>query len=174
MCSVTAMRPVQHRAIADAPRPKWLLSRAISAPTASWPFASPFQCGCGRPRRLRTATYQRLRWSAWVWSPPPESNRRPHPYHGTTRNRCADHRFPRSRPTVRAEVIGSPSTKLCAHFPHDVRDCRTIPTSDQRSQSVPLPRSALTLGGSCQSSAQYGSSSHRVAAASAASGSPRR
>src|SRR5215212_12199658 len=59
---------------------------------------------------------QRLRWSSAWWSPPPESNRRPHPYHGTTRNRCADHRFPRSRPTVVAEVIGSLSAKLCAHF----------------------------------------------------------
>jgi hypothetical protein len=66
--------------------------------------------------RHETTTHQRLRWSAWVWSPPPESNRRPHPYHGTTRNRCANRRFPRSRPTVRAEVIGSPSAKLCAHF----------------------------------------------------------
>src|SRR5215218_4193223 len=49
-------------------------------------------------------------------SPPPESNRRPHPYHGTTGNRCADRRCPRSRPTVRAEVIGSLPAKLCAHF----------------------------------------------------------
>jgi hypothetical protein len=63
-----------------------------------------------------TTTDQRFRWSVAVWSPPPESNRRPHPYHGTTRNRCADRRFPRSRPTVGAEVIGSPSAKLCAHF----------------------------------------------------------
>jgi hypothetical protein len=44
---------------------------------------------------------QRFGWSTYVWSPPlcmeppPESNRRPHPYHGTTRNRCADDRFPR-------------------------------------------------------------------------------
>jgi hypothetical protein len=60
---------------------------------------------------------QRLHWSSAWWSPPPESNRRPHPYHGTTRNRCANRRFPRSRPTVGAEVIGSPSVKLCAH-PH--------------------------------------------------------
>ena len=37
---------------------------------------------------------QRFHWSALVWSPPPESNRRPHPYHGTTRNRCAEPRFP--------------------------------------------------------------------------------
>jgi hypothetical protein len=56
---------------------------------------------------------QRFRWSAPMWSPPPESNRRPHPYHGTTGNRCANRRFPRSRPTVRAEVMGSLSAKLC-------------------------------------------------------------
>jgi hypothetical protein len=41
---------------------------------------------------------------------------RAHPYHGTTGNRCADRRCPRSRPTVRAEVIGSLPAKLCAHF----------------------------------------------------------
>jgi hypothetical protein len=29
------------------------------------------------------------------------SGRRPHPYHGTTGNRCAERRFPRSRPTRR-------------------------------------------------------------------------
>jgi hypothetical protein len=46
--------------------------------------------------------------------PPPESNRRPHPYHGTTRNRCANRHIRRSRPTVGAEVIGSLSGKLCA------------------------------------------------------------
>jgi hypothetical protein len=60
-------------------------------------------------------------------------------YHGTTRNRCADRHIRRSRPTVRAEVIGSPSTRLCAHF----RSCcspqrRAIP--DQRSpNSAPCP-----------------------------------
>jgi len=53
--------------------------------------------------------------SCWLgWSPPPESNRRPHPYHGTTRNRSADRRSPRSRPTVGVEVIGSLPGKLCA------------------------------------------------------------
>ncbi len=51
------------------------------------------------------------------WSPPPESNRRPHPYHGTTRNRCADRRFPSSGSTVGAKVMSSPSAKGCAHFP---------------------------------------------------------
>jgi hypothetical protein len=43
---------------------------------------------------LNVKMTQRLPWSAWVWSPPPESNRRPHPYHGTTGNRCAERRSP--------------------------------------------------------------------------------
>jgi hypothetical protein len=64
----------------------------------------------------RIGTDQRLRCSGPMWSPPPESNRRPHPYHGTTGNRCADARFCRSCRTVGAEVIGSPSAKLCAHL----------------------------------------------------------
>jgi hypothetical protein len=57
-------------------------------------------------------TDQRFRWSEPMWSPPPESNRRPHPYHGTTRNRCANRHFPRSRPTAGAKVIGSLPAKL--------------------------------------------------------------
>ena len=67
-------------------------------------------------KRPGTGDAQRFRWSALVWSPPPESNRRPHPYHGTTRNRCANRRSSRSRPTVGVEVIGSPSTELCVLF----------------------------------------------------------
>jgi hypothetical protein len=77
------------------------------------------QQGMGSPdgiRLIERCEDQRLRWSDPVWSPPPESNRRPHPYHGTTRNRCANRRFPRSRPTVRAKVIGSLQTKLCVQF----------------------------------------------------------
>jgi hypothetical protein len=38
--------------------------------------------------------------------PPAGTNRRPHPYHGTTRNRCAHRRFPRSRPTVSTKAAG--------------------------------------------------------------------
>jgi hypothetical protein len=70
----------------------------------------------GRNERLTSVSAGQSLCGAPVWSPPPESNRRPHPYHGTTRNRCADRRCPRSRPTVRAEVIGSLPAKLCAHF----------------------------------------------------------
>jgi hypothetical protein len=32
----------------------------------------------GHPRCPKRHLAQRLRWSVWVWSPPPESNRRPH------------------------------------------------------------------------------------------------
>jgi hypothetical protein len=88
---------------------------------------------------------QRFRWSEPIWSPPPESNRRPHPYHGTTRNRCADRHFPRSRPTVRAKVIGSPSAKLCALF----KPCadRRSSTSTSSSSSPPTGRIARVVSG---------------------------
>jgi hypothetical protein len=74
MCSVTAMRPAQNRALPDTPRPKALLSRAISALTAADPWcphsdtevvgsngSRPRLTGvctgqslCGAPRRNRT------------------------------------------------------------------------------------------------------------------------
>jgi hypothetical protein len=78
------------------------------------PIASqPGMCSLDGRRVIERQDDQRLRWSKPMESPPPESNRRPHPYHGTTRNRCAERRSPRSRPTVTVEVIGSPSTRLC-------------------------------------------------------------
>jgi hypothetical protein len=48
---------------------------------------------------------QRLRWSASVWSPPPESNRRPHPYHGSEAERRAIRRPRRSQRTVGGAVM---------------------------------------------------------------------
>jgi hypothetical protein len=79
----------------------------------------------------RPGADQRSRWSAHVWSPPPESNRRPHPYHGTTGNRCADGRSRRSPPTVGAEVIGSLSSKLCvlwtSHHSREIAHVGTAP-----------------------------------------------
>ena len=50
---------------------------------------------------------QRFRWSEPMWSPPPESNRRPHPYHGSAAKRCANPRSRRSQRTVDAAVMGS-------------------------------------------------------------------
>jgi hypothetical protein len=51
-----------------------------------------------------------------VWGGAPAgSNRRPHPYHGTTGNRCVDRHLPRSRSTVGAKVMGSASTQVCVH-----------------------------------------------------------
>jgi len=93
---------------------------------------------------------QRFRWSEAMWSPPPESNRRPHPYHGTTRNRCADRRFPRSRPTVWAEVIGSPSVKLCVHHKPGAAHCSSKPSLVRDRQLDSLSRSIhhLALPGS--------------------------
>jgi hypothetical protein len=82
---------------------------------------------------------QRFRWSEAMWSPPPESNRRPHPYHGTTGNRCADRRLPRSRPTVRAEVIGSPSMRLCAHFRSWCSSQRRAMPDQRSPNSAPCP-----------------------------------
>jgi hypothetical protein len=95
-------------------------------------------------------------------------HRRPHPYHGTTRNRCANRRFPRSCPTVRAKVMGSPSAKGCAHFPVTLFASESLPQSAHRTGSVPLPRSAASSGRRHQSAEQYGSSAHRRTAASAA------
>jgi Phage integrase family len=54
----------------------------------------------------------------FVVEPPAESNRRPHPYHGTTGNCCADRHLRRSRPTVGTKVIGSLSAKFCVHSSH--------------------------------------------------------
>jgi hypothetical protein len=49
---------------------------------------------------------QRFRWSEAMWSPPPESNRRPHPYHVSPAHRHATLRFPRSRSSVTGTVMG--------------------------------------------------------------------
>jgi hypothetical protein len=43
--------------------------------------SDPIRTGMGLIHAARTTANRRLRWSVRVWSPPPESNRRPHPYH---------------------------------------------------------------------------------------------
>jgi hypothetical protein len=73
------------------------------------------------PKRLLVS---RLRWSALVWSPPPESNRRPHPYHGSAAKRRANRRLRSSRRTVGGEGMCSVADRLggagwsdCQHYP---------------------------------------------------------
>src|SRR5215217_6034873 len=75
------MRPAQNRAVPDPPRPTLLVSRAMSALTAHGPFASHSTMEIVDCKGSPTATHQHFRWSEPMWSPPPESNRRPHPYH---------------------------------------------------------------------------------------------
>jgi hypothetical protein len=93
-------------------------------------LANLWQTAVAGPPRIQPAGHV-PRLSCWfVVEPPPESNRRPHPYHGTTRNRCAHRRLPRSRSTVGAKVMGSPSAKGCAHFPVTLfAGAPAIPTS---------------------------------------------
>jgi hypothetical protein len=57
-----------------------------------WPSATSRLLRAGLNQEGKDAG-QPFRWSAWVWSPPPESNRRPHPYHESRAHRCADQRF---------------------------------------------------------------------------------
>jgi hypothetical protein len=54
-----------------------------------------------------TGADQRLCWSAVVWSPPPESNRRHHPYHESRQWRCAAQGLRSSAKTVRSTCMGS-------------------------------------------------------------------
>jgi hypothetical protein len=74
------------------------------ATAGPWPSGGMQQAGC----------WTRPDLPFWCGAPQ-ETNRRPHPHHGTTGNRCADRHFPSSRATVGAEVIGALSAKLCTH-----------------------------------------------------------
>jgi hypothetical protein len=61
--------------------------------TSSEPRSHP-GCNVLVTRSHRTAASQHFSWSAYMRSPPPESNRRPHPYHrcaGGSRRRAAPH-----------------------------------------------------------------------------------
>jgi hypothetical protein len=84
---------------------KPLLNRAVLKLTGRGPHPASHR-GCVAPDGPGSATDQRFRWSAWVWSPPPESNRRPHPYHVSPAHRHATLRFPRSLCTVSGAVMG--------------------------------------------------------------------
>jgi hypothetical protein len=70
------------------------------------------------PAGSRTGADQRLCWSAVVWSPPPESNRRHHPYHESRQERCATQGIRSSANTVNATCMGS-VTQPSQLFDHD-------------------------------------------------------
>jgi hypothetical protein len=125
-----------------------------SIPGARWQF-----CKWCREKAQFTGTLQ---------SPLTDSNRRPPPYHGTTRNRCANPPFPWSRPTVSAEVIGSLSTKLCALFRSQQFATKANLPGHCHPAQPHLSRYSVHSGGRHQSAEQYGSSDHRRTAASAA------
>jgi hypothetical protein len=75
------------------------------------------RCARRRSRRSRASVRAAISWSSRALLPCRRYDpaRWPHPYHGTTRNRCADRHFPRSRSTVGVKVMGSASTQLCVH-----------------------------------------------------------
>jgi hypothetical protein len=91
------------------PEPERLTREVLSIRRAPIQRHPEYQDDQHRPfnRDPRRGTDQRFRWSAYVWSPPPESNRRPHPYHGSDVQRRAIPRARRSRGTVSAAVMCS-------------------------------------------------------------------
>ena len=113
MCSSPSVPTEPSRLLAATPH----VGRLSSRRCALDPCSASRHGMCSPPSRSGSVRQdaQRFRWSSTRWSPPPESNRRPHPYHGTTGNRCADWRSPRSRSTVRVKVIGSAPTQLWGH-----------------------------------------------------------
>jgi hypothetical protein len=92
--------------------PIWSRVRIDGGPP--WTATTSMPTG-GRPTRC-TAAYQRAltRWSNAVWWACQDLNLGPHPYQQDARNRCAKRRCPRSRPTVRAEVMCFHRVQLCA------------------------------------------------------------
>jgi hypothetical protein len=81
MCSTSAMRPQR----ADLSRPlnkQSCCATGLSRHRRAVDRHSACHLGMwSGPTIPKTTSDQRLRWSEPVWSPPPESNRRPHPYH---------------------------------------------------------------------------------------------
>jgi hypothetical protein len=85
-----SLRSTQPGAMDSSCFPCLLKTWAAILVTAVWqtPSTSGTQNASGHGMRslpactpARRQDDQRLRWSVPMWSPPPESNRRPHPYH---------------------------------------------------------------------------------------------
>jgi len=72
-------------------------------------FSGKFLANGGpEPLGRETGRVDHPPWPAGsAWSPPPESNRRPHPYHGSAAERRASRRLRSSQRTVDAAVMGS-------------------------------------------------------------------
>jgi hypothetical protein len=84
LCALYQSYHAGARAEETAERAKLLLNRAGLHRQPSDPHSASLDRKCFptvQPNPERR-TDQRLRWSRPMWSPPPESNRRPHPYHG--------------------------------------------------------------------------------------------
>jgi hypothetical protein len=102
LCALYQSYHAGARAEETAERAKLLLNRAGLHRQPSDPHTASLDRKCFptvQPNPERR-TDQRLRWSGPMWSPPPESNRRPHPYHrcaGGSRRRAAPHVSPQSR-----------------------------------------------------------------------------
>jgi hypothetical protein len=82
---------------------------ACSELQVSWPARSVVpRSGRSVTKDVHNGADQRLCWSAGVWSPPPESNRRPHPYHVSPAHRHATRHLRSSLPSVGGAVMGWP------------------------------------------------------------------
>jgi hypothetical protein len=88
------MRPAQHRAMPDSPRPTLLLSRAISTSDGVRTLRIPFQIPMWSATTAPGDDSPAFALVGAYVNPPPESNRRPHPYHrcaGGSRRYAAPH-----------------------------------------------------------------------------------
>jgi len=103
---IAAVGGADRRSARNAARP---MNQSREAHLATWPLHSPegaFSPGRFETvhERLGTATQQCFHWSAWVWSPPPESNRRPHPY------------LDRRASAVLTRVLAARTTPCCCSY----------------------------------------------------------
>ena len=141
MCSVTAVR-LDSSSPHDRQRPE-TAGQPADVDTSIQTHPSTSLAEQGKWIISRYGSQQRLRWSAWVWSPPPESNRRPHPYHGSAAKRRANPRLRRSRDTVHAAVMGSVAVASPASaYQHMSYPVRRLETEDRFHK----PRAFLNIG----------------------------
>jgi hypothetical protein len=141
------------------------LVRAVDKPSNATGSQTVSLHGMCSPADLRLNEHkveQRLYWSSGWWSPPPESNRRPHPYHGSAAKRRANSPSRRSHGTreYRSCVL---SSRLSAHGGqcgmgrHSYGVLRDL-------SSLTIPRQ-LSAGGQLRASTAAGSNGPRAGTA---------